>query len=201
MRIKFCNIKIGKVKSEKGFTLMELIFVTVVTGIISSTLILPFMSSIKQGTRPEIYATATYLAEKEIEELKNGGYTNVTGNLGNVPSTLTLNGRLYTEDSVREYVSRDVAGSFIFSATPTEFIRVTETVSNSENSDVVSLWTILAKTFTTRLSIHRKQSWNKEYFSVGNSNKGLLRPIYQLKMPKRKHIYVNILKMERPVSL
>ena len=75
-----------KVKSEKGFTLLELIFVTVVTGILSSTLILPFTSSIKQGTRPEIYATAAYLAHKEIEELRNGGYTNVTGSLGTVPS-------------------------------------------------------------------------------------------------------------------
>ncbi len=146
MRIKFCNIKIEKVKSENGFTLLELILVTVVTGILSSTLVLPFTSSMKQGTRPEIYATATYLAHKEIEELKNGGYTNVTGNLGNVPSTLTLNGRNYTEDSIREYVSYS-GGTFVTSASPTEFIRVTETVSNSENSDVVTLWTILAKDF------------------------------------------------------
>ncbi len=146
MRIKFCNIKIGKVKSEKGFTLLELIMVTVVVGILSSTLIMPFMSGMKQGTRPEIYATATYLAHKEIEELKNAGYTNTTGILGNVPSTLTLNGRNYTEDSIREYVSYS-GGTFVTSASPTEFIRVTETVSNSENSDVVTLWTILAKDF------------------------------------------------------
>ncbi len=146
MRIKFYNIKMEKVKSEKGFTLLELIMVTVVVGILSSTLIMPFMSGMKQGTRQEIYATATYLAHKEIEELKNGGYTNVTGNLGNVPSTLTLNGRNYTEGSIREYVSYS-GGTFVTSASPTEFIRVTETVSNSENSDVVTLWTILAKDF------------------------------------------------------
>jgi len=161
MRIKFCNIKIGKVKSERGFTLMELIFVTVVTGIISSTLILPFMSSKKQGTRPEIYATATYLAEKEIEELKNGGYTNIAnpskGRMGNVDSPVTFypgtpREITYTEKSVREYVRRD--GSNFVSDDPddpylpvTEFIRVTETVSNTKNSDVVSLWTILAKDF------------------------------------------------------
>ena len=146
MRIKFCNIKMEKVKSEKGFTLLELIFVTVVTGILSSTLILPFMAGIKQGTRPEIYATATYQAKKKIEELKNGGYTNVTGNLGNVSSSITLNGRLYTEDSIREYVSYS-GGIFVNSVSPTKFIRVTETVSNSENSDVVSLWTILTRDF------------------------------------------------------
>jgi len=77
MRIKFFNSKIDNVKSEKGFTLVELIFVTVVTGILSSSLMLPLMNSMKKGTRPEIYATATYMAEKELEELKNAGYTNI----------------------------------------------------------------------------------------------------------------------------
>lgn len=146
MRIRFCNIKIGIVKSEKGFTLLELIFVVTVTGILSSTLILPFTAGLKQGTRPEIYATATYLAQKEIEELKNAGYTIAASNLGNVPSTVTLNGRLYTENSTREYVSHS-GSTFTYSATATEFIRVTESVSNSENADVVTLWAILAKDF------------------------------------------------------
>ena len=155
MRIKFCNINIGKVKSEKGFTLLELIFVMVVTGILSSTLILPFLSSIKQGTRPEIYATATYLAQKEIDEFRNAGYTNIAGdidNFGTVTSNVDdLNGRDYSEVSFREYVSYS-GGTFVNSggtpgSTPTEFIKVTESVSNSENSDVVTLWTILAKDF------------------------------------------------------
>ncbi len=146
MRITFFNSKIGKVKSEKGFTFVELIFVTIVTGILSSSLMLPLLNSVKQGTRPEICATATYCAEKEIEELKNGGYTKVTGNMGNVQSSITLNGRTYTEDSVREYVSYS-GGTFVYSASPTEYIRVTETVSNSENSDAISLWTILAEDF------------------------------------------------------
>ncbi len=146
MRITFFNSKIGKVKSEKGFTFVELVLVMIVTGIISSSLMLPLLNSMKQGTRPEIYATATYLAEKEIEELKNAGYTLATGNLGFVPSVVTLNGRTYTEDSVREYVSYS-GGTFVYSATPTEYIRITETVSNDKNSDVVSLWTILIKDF------------------------------------------------------
>ena len=147
MRIRFINSKMDKVKSEKGFTLVELIFVTVVTGILSSSLMLPLLNSIKQGTRPEIYATATYLAQKEIEELKNAGYTIVAAsNMGAVQSQVTLNGRTYTEDSVREYVSY-TGGTYVYSASPTEYIRVTETVSNDKNSDVVSLWTILIKDF------------------------------------------------------
>ena len=147
MRITFFKSKIGKVKSEKGFTLVELIFVTVVTGILSSSLMLPLLNSVKQGTRPEIYATATYCAEKELEELKNAGYTLVAASeMGNKPSDVTLNGRKYDEDSVREYVSY-TGGTFVYSATPTEYIRITETISNDENSDIVSLWTILIKDF------------------------------------------------------
>ncbi len=146
MRIKFYNIKMEKVKSEKGFTLLELIMVTVVVGILSSTLIMPFMSGMKQGTRPEIYATATYLAQKELEEFRNAGYTNSVSELGNVPSYVTLKGRNYTENSIREYVSHS-GGTFGTSTAATEFIRITETVSNSENSDVVTLWTILVKDF------------------------------------------------------
>ncbi|MCP3999931.1 MAG: type II secretion system protein, partial [Gammaproteobacteria bacterium] len=36
MQIKFCNNKMWKAKSEEGFTLLELIFVSAITGIISS---------------------------------------------------------------------------------------------------------------------------------------------------------------------
>ena len=147
MRMKFFNSKIGNVKSEKGFTLVELIFVTVVTGILSSSLMLPLLNSMKKATRPEIHATATHCAEKELEELKNAGYTIVAAsNMGNVQSSVTLKGRTYTEDSVREYVSYS-GNTFVYSASPTEYIRITETVSNDENSDVVSLWTILIKDF------------------------------------------------------
>ena len=147
MRITFFNSKIDKVKSEKGFTLVELIFVTVVTGILSSSLMLPLLNSMKQGTRPEIYATATHCAKKEIEELKNAGYTIVAAShMSDGQNVIPLNGRTYTAAPTREYVSY-TGGTFVYSATPTEYIRITETVSNDENSDVVSLWTILIKDF------------------------------------------------------
>ncbi len=133
---------------NEGFTLVELIFVTVVTGILSSSLMLPLLNSIKQGTRPEIYATATYCAAKELEELKSAGYSDIAANdlTSGQQTQVTLNGRTYYEDSVREYVSY-TGGTFVYSASPTEYIRVTETISNDENSDVVSLWTILIKDF------------------------------------------------------
>ncbi len=136
-----------KVQSERGFTLIELILVMVVTGIISSTLVLPFMAGIQRGTSPEISATATYLAQKEIEEFRNAGFAICTGILGNVDSYVNgLNGRNYTEASVREYVSYS-SGTFTTSASATHYIRVTVTVSNNVNSDVVELWTILVRNF------------------------------------------------------
>ena len=141
MQIKFCKIKIGKVKSEKGFTLLELLFVTVVTGILSSTLILPFSSSLKQGTRPEIYNTATYLAVDALEWGRSDGFSTrrdaiVAAGTNPLTATNTLNigntvVRPYTETVVSEYVSHS-ASSFSFSATPTEIIRVTVTISNPE---------------------------------------------------------------------
>ena len=57
-----------------------------------------------------------------------------------------LKGRNYTETSIREYVSY-TGSTFVTSGTPTEYIRVTETVSNAANADVVTLWTILPKDF------------------------------------------------------
>jgi prepilin-type N-terminal cleavage/methylation domain-containing protein len=154
MRIKFCNIKIWKVKTEKGFTFLELIFVMVVVGILSSTLILPFMSGLKQGTRPEIYNTATYLAQQRIEEQRSVGYTSAQTAIdaSTNPRTTTISppvekkGRTYTETVVTEYVSHSTS-SFSASASSTEFIKVTVTVSNSDIPDDVELWTILAKDF------------------------------------------------------
>jgi len=146
MRITFCNTKIENARSEKGFTLLELIMVVTVTGILSSTLVIPFTTGITQATRPEIYATATYLAQKKIEELRSYGYTTTSGSIGTANTTAAKKGRTYTEQVVTEYVSHS-GGSFSTSVPSTEFIRVTVTVSNSIIPDNVTMWTILAKDF------------------------------------------------------
>ena len=136
-------------KSERGFTLMELIMVVTVTGILSSTLVVPFTTGIKQGTRPEIYATATYLAQQRIEEQRSSGYTSTSGTLGTSTSTTTKKGRDYDEQVVTKYVDHDdVNDVFVDAASPpSEFIKVTVTVSNTTIPDDIVLWTILAKDF------------------------------------------------------
>ncbi len=147
MRIKFFNIETGKVKSEKGFTLVELIIVTIVTSIISSSLILPFLSSIKNGTQPEIYNTASYLAVEEIERIKSEGYSVATGSIGtDMPVHPDIKGRTYNYEIVTEYVTNS-AGSFSNSATPTEFIRATVTLGNANIPNDIVLWEILPKDF------------------------------------------------------
>ncbi len=146
MQINFCKNKLWNLKSESGFTLAELIMIVTVTGIISSALATPFISGIKQGTRPEIYATAAYLAQKKIEELRSDGYTTVSGSIGSTSGNVTKKGRVYTEQVVTEYVSH-TAGSFNTEASSTEYIRATVTVSNSVIPDNVTIWTILAKDF------------------------------------------------------
>lgn len=139
------GIQLRYMRSEGGFTLLELILVLVVTGILSSALIMPFISGLKQATRPEIYATTTYLAQKKIEELRSQGYTAAGSSLGATTSTVTKEGRIYDEQVVTEYV--DHSGStFSTPAVSTEFIRVTVTVSNPNISNV-SLWTILVDDF------------------------------------------------------
>ncbi len=133
MRNRFCNNKIGKIKSEKGFTLLELLMVTVVTGLISSSLVLPFASSINKATRPEIYNTATYIAVGELEKIRSDGHTAMKASIGSyVPlfPVVTKKGRDYNVAVVIEYVSY-YDGSISNSATPTEFIRATVTITNS----------------------------------------------------------------------
>ncbi len=129
MRIMFCNIKMAKAKSEKGFTFLELIMVTVVTGILSSTLVLPFASSLHQATRPEMYNTATFIAVGKLEKIRSNGYNIMKGLIGTDTDSTTKSTRTYDEVIVTEYVTQS-AGIFSNSATPTELIRVTVTITN-----------------------------------------------------------------------
>ncbi len=145
-----------KLKSEEGFTFLELIMVMVVTGVLSTTLILPFSSSMKQATIPEIYSTASYLAMDEMEWKRNDGYTDISDdiNTGTNPLTTTTNvddvgntiERDYVVQTVSEYVTQS-SGSFSFSAVPTELVRVTVTVSNANVPNNVILSQVLLNDF------------------------------------------------------
>ena len=128
--------------------------VTVVTGIISSTLILPFNSSIKQATRPEIYNTATFLAVEVLEEYRSNGYDNVIINSSTMigdpisppKSDIDKKNRTYSLVVRAGYVD-DPSDTTLDTSTATEYIKVQVTVSNSIISNDVVLWEILTKDF------------------------------------------------------
>ncbi|HHT9117584.1 MAG TPA: type II secretion system protein [Candidatus Hypogeohydataceae bacterium YC38] len=134
------------VTSARGFTLIELIMVIAIAGILTSTLMSPFFTGVKQGTRPEIYATALYLAEEEIETRRSTGYASATNGTSTSSVTVPTGGtRTYSKTVVTEYVTY-ASGSFSTSVSATEYKRVTVTVSGPNISNI-SLWTILAKDF------------------------------------------------------
>ncbi len=146
MKIDFFKNLIWNAKSERGFTLVELIMATVVTGTVASTLVIPFVSGIKEATVPEIYASAVYLAQAEMEEFRSEGYlytVNTTG-LGTTSDTSThTDGRVYTIATATGYVDGPT-DTTLSTVTATEYVRVNVTVSNSRIS-TITLWTILAE--------------------------------------------------------
>ncbi len=147
MRIKFCNNKIWKVKSEKGFTFLELIFVISITGILSSTLILPFISNLKEGTDPEVYATATYLAMAQIEKIRSEGHSYAKDNyIGTTTDQVFMVNRTYDVQIVVGFVTHSGTS---FSDPPvvspaSEFIKAIVTLSHADIPNDVEIWTILA---------------------------------------------------------
>ncbi len=119
--IKFCYIKSGKVNSEQGFTLVELVFVLVLMGFLSYSLIMPFFSSLQRGTMGDINATAAQIASADIEDMRGQGFGSVA--LGNSTGTdIVINGRTYE----RAYTNTMV-GDYIYVVAT-----VTETTSNPD---------------------------------------------------------------------
>ncbi len=147
--IKYCSSKTGKVKSEKGFTLVELLVVLVVTGVLASTLVIPFASNVNQAARPGIYTTATQLASADLEYQKMLGFSAITVPNGAVAgsSTTVINGRSYTRTVTTSYADADFnagGNSFVAPVTNDYIIveaTVTETTMNPNLS--VSLKSII----------------------------------------------------------
>ncbi len=107
--MKFHSIKSGKVKSEEGFTLVEVIMVFVIMSIFSTTIVLPFLSNLNNGTRADIYATAAHIGARDIEDWRGSGFGNFpmsgTGSTGN---DIEINGRTY----VRTFINNRVSSSY-----------------------------------------------------------------------------------------
>ncbi len=58
----------------RGFTLIETVIIIVLVGIFMSTIIMPFVEGVRETRRPEIVATAHFLAVEKLEELTTTAY-------------------------------------------------------------------------------------------------------------------------------
>jgi prepilin-type N-terminal cleavage/methylation domain-containing protein len=143
---RFCSIKTEKMKSEGGFTLLELMLVMVVISIIASALVMPFLSNLNEGARPDIYATATQLASADLDLQRASGYASIT--IGTTTgSTITMNGRDYDRSITKGYVSADRAdnaNAFTPTGSVTDYKKVTAKVTTTNPGLEVELWTIVS---------------------------------------------------------
>ena len=60
---------------QKGFTLIEIIILIVMAGIILPVIAAPFITGIRNSGKPEMVATAMYLAHQKMEELMKFDYS------------------------------------------------------------------------------------------------------------------------------
>ncbi len=60
-----------------GFTLIEVIIFIVLIGIIMAGIISPFLNSVVRSEKPEIVASAAFLAQERLEQLQTATYNSI----------------------------------------------------------------------------------------------------------------------------
>jgi type II secretory pathway pseudopilin PulG len=97
--------------NKKGFTLIEIIVLIVMAGILISAIVVPFTTGIRASNKPEMVATAMYLAHQKMEELMKFNYCQAPDL---TPGTYTLPAPPiagYTWQWVISYVTNTFAAS------------------------------------------------------------------------------------------
>ena len=64
----------SKLRTQLGFTLIEVIIFIVLAGIILPLIFIPFMTGLKSYSTPEYVSTATFLGEELMEEIKSKSF-------------------------------------------------------------------------------------------------------------------------------
>ena len=96
---------------KKGFTLIETIILIVMAGILLPAIVVPFATGIRGSGKPEVVATAMYLAHQKMEELMKFNYCRAPDL---TPGTYTLPAPPiagYTWQWVISYVTNTFAAS------------------------------------------------------------------------------------------
>jgi type II secretory pathway pseudopilin PulG len=79
---KYSAIRNPQSALQEGFTLIEIIVLIVMAGIIIPTIVIPFATGIRGSNKPEMVATAMYLAHQKMEELMKFDYCQASLNTG-----------------------------------------------------------------------------------------------------------------------
>ena len=79
----------GGDSAQRGFTLIEIIFFIVLGGFFMAGIMTPFLTSISRSDRPDIVASATFLAAEGMEQLQQMDYLDIASDVA--PITLTGN--------------------------------------------------------------------------------------------------------------
>jgi prepilin-type N-terminal cleavage/methylation domain-containing protein len=120
-----------EVMNRKGFTLIEIIVLIVVAGIILASMVVPFTTGIQQSTKPEMVATAMYLAHQQMEALMQFNYCQpslATGTTAMAPAPAPFSN--YTLGYTISYVTN----TFATSATDVGYKEIVVTVADPRGS-------------------------------------------------------------------
>ena len=120
-----------EVMNRKGFTLIEVIVLIVIAGIAIAAIIVPFTTGIRQSTKPEMVATAMYLAQLEMEALMQFNYCQpnlATGTTAMAPAPAPFSN--YQFGFTISYVTNTLAAS----ATDVGYKEIVVTVADPQGS-------------------------------------------------------------------
>jgi type II secretory pathway pseudopilin PulG len=113
-----CNHEIS------GFTLIETVVIIVVVGIFMATIVMPFVEGVRETRRPEIVATAHFLAVEKLEELTTTAYALLSDEARAVIAGFTD----YDREVDVTYVDSDLADT----GSDQGYTRVTATVYHND---------------------------------------------------------------------
>jgi type II secretory pathway pseudopilin PulG len=110
---------------SKGFTLIEISIFIILLGIFMAGIMSPFLTSVMKSDRPELVASAVFLAAERLEQLQTSSYSAIASD----PSPVALTGN-YSAFS-RQVVVTLVDASMAASGSDVGYKKVVVTVFNN----------------------------------------------------------------------
>jgi type II secretory pathway pseudopilin PulG len=124
--------------NDKGFTLIEIIVLIVMAGILLPAIVVPFATGVKKSGKPEMAATAMYLAHQKMEEFVKFDYSNAA--LNPIGLTAYANADISTYQWQWEIIYVD--NNFNTSATDVGYKRILIRVRDPEN-DTYEIYSVV----------------------------------------------------------